>query len=148
MFNLKNLLITALFFGLLINNSGCSKNNAYSNIPYAYVNFSINLELPSNYRLVTTGGSEYYTANSPSRGVVVYHYMPDEFMAYERTCPYNPENAKAIVEDYPGWSGLVIDKSCGSVYSLSDGSVVKGPAHLPLKQYHTSFDGVNIYIRN
>ena len=148
MFNLKSLLITALFFGLLINNSGCSKNNAYSNIPYAYVNFSINLELPSNYRLVTTGGSEYYTANSPSRGVVVYHYMPDEFLAYERTCPYNPENAKAIVEAYTGWDGLVIDKSCGSIYSLSDGSVIKGPAHLPLKQYRTSFDGITVRVYN
>jgi len=148
MFNIKNLLITVLFFGFLINNSGCSKNNSYSNIPYAYINFSLNLELPSNYRLVPVGGCEYYTANSPSRGVVIYHYMPDEFLAYERTCPYDPENAKAIVEAYPGYDGLVIDKNCGSVYLLSDGYVFKGPAHLPLKQYHTNFDGITLHVYN
>jgi nitrite reductase/ring-hydroxylating ferredoxin subunit len=106
-------------------------------IPYIYVNFYVNVNSTQYNGLSTIGGWAYVTGGV--RGIILYHKSVDEFMAYDRDCPYQTSNTCAL---------LTVDKSmvtatdscCGSQFLLLDGSIVKGPATIMLKQYTTSYD--------
>ena len=68
-------------------------------------------------------------------------------MAYERTCPYDPEKPTARVQVES--SGMTaIDSTCGSKFILIDGSVYSPPATVSLKAYRTYFDGEVLHIYN
>ena len=103
-------------------------------IPDVPVNIYINLNEPAYFGLTVIGGYAY--VNGGSRGIIVYRNS-DEYKAYERHSPYQPEKACAIVE-VDSTRSFGIDKCSGSRYYLIDGSVEKGPATIPLKQYFTS----------
>jgi len=98
-------------------------------------------------QLNVVGGWVYLTADAPSRGIIVYKLSQDEFKAYERICPYDPDmiNARVQVEKS---SVTGIDSLCGSRFILTDGQPFKGPATLPLKQYQTAYDGNTLHIYN
>lgn len=133
---------------------GCDKNEEYPFQP-GYVNFTINPNSTEYINLNTVGGWEYLTATTPSRGIIVYRFSTDEFMAFERTPTYKPDSCcvfiptaqctKLIVDD----SGIEIADTCnGSTYLILDGSVLNGPATLPLFTYHTKYDGELLHVYN
>lgn len=122
-------------------------------LPYAVVNIRIEPNSTLYINLNTVGGYEYITAELPSRGIIVYRLSTNEFLAFERTCPHDPdaccseENgcSRLIVEE----SGLIVkDNCCESTYLILDGSNVEGPSNKPLKQYRTSYDGRILHIFN
>ncbi len=137
-------LIGLFSLGILIQ-AGCKKDKD-EDIPYVYVNFTINpssieynnLEIIGNYAYVTGG----------FRGIIIYHATQDDYKAYERTSPYNYPNdfeCRVSVDD----SGLIAVDSCSeSKYLLLDGSPFEGPATKSLKQYRTSFDGTLLHVYN
>ncbi|MDO9510546.1 MAG: hypothetical protein Q7J34_02195 [Bacteroidales bacterium] len=126
-----------LFFILFVLPFGCSDSED-SPIPTVYVNFTINpasiqynnLNIPGNYA----------TLNGGYRGIIVFHFIQDQYIAYERTCTFDSEKAcsKLIVDN----SGLIAeDTCCGSKFLLTDGSPLEGsPATRALKRYNTSYD--------
>ncbi|MCX6273363.1 MAG: hypothetical protein NTU44_19515 [Bacteroidetes bacterium] len=116
-------------------------------IPYAYVNIFIDPNSTMYSGLNSPGGSVYLTANSPSRGIIVYRFSADEFMAYERTCPYDPAASCARIQVESAMS-TAIDSCCMSRFILMDGSPFSGPATVSMKQYRTSYDGKNLHIFN
>ena len=127
--------------------SGCKMKDNYPQIPYVPVNIFIDPSSTMYIELNSVGGWVYLYADAPSRGIIVYRSSVDEFMAYERICPYDPDltNAKVHVES----SGVTaVDSLCGSRFILTDGQPFKGPATLPLKQYRTSYDGNTLHIFN
>lgn len=142
----KKLLITIpiLIFFLLIVPS-CKKNKDDDWIPYVYVDFYINITLPDYIDLNVTGGWVYL--NGGSRGIILYRKSDAEFAAYDRHCPYDPDNKNAIVE-VDDTDIMVVDSTCGSKFQLLDGSVAKGPATRPLKEYRTFFDGEMVHVYN
>lgn len=118
----------------------CDKEYDYDEIPYAVVNFTINPNTTLYWEINTPGGWVYLTANKPSRGVLVYRLTMDEFMAYERTCPYDPFDPEARIEvDHS--SLIAVCPSCETRYILLDGTPFDGPGKRPLKRYRTSYDG-------
>ena len=131
------LLIPIIFFS-------CSKDEN-ANIPLVNVNVIIHVNDPAYNMLTVSGGWTYI--NGGSRGIIIYRVSNSEFNAYERHCPYDATNSCALVSvDVSNIIGL--DDCCGSKFLLTDGSVTKGPANLPLKQYNTSFDGQVLRIFN
>ena len=142
----KPLLITLLAFLL---NISCQKN-AYSPLPHVDVNIQLYPNTSQYIDLNTVGGFVYLTANYPSRGIIVYRVSDTDFIAFERTCPYDPDKccegnecARLVVDN----SHLTIsDPCCNSKYLILDGSNVSGPSTFPLKQYHTTFDGNALHI--
>jgi len=145
-----NILIIALIsFGLL--STRCKKENE-DPLPYAYVNIRIEPNSTLYINLNTVGGYEYLTANSPSRGIIVYRISTVDFVAFERTCPNDPDaccSEEGCSRLYVDDGGLIIkDDCCGSTYLILDGSNVEGPSVKPLKQYNTSFDGKTLHIYN
>ncbi len=132
------------------------KNNNQSIIPYVYVDFTINLNdpmfnvlnAPGNAVIITSSYAGTRSAGYNNHGIIVYRYSEDIFYAFDRTCPFeeskdqavNIENTGDITAECP---------HCHTEYVLpSLGYPDKGPGHYPLKQYKTSFDGVNVHVYN
>jgi nitrite reductase/ring-hydroxylating ferredoxin subunit len=124
--------------------TGCKKDRDNS-IPDAPVDIYIYTSSPSFVNLSAVGGWVYITGGV--RGILVYRKSSFEFMAYERNCTYQPNDACATVEvDYTNI--IVVDSCCNSKFSIYDGSVINSPALVPLRAYSTTFDGATLHIYN
>ncbi|MDA3904752.1 MAG: hypothetical protein PF484_01630 [Bacteroidales bacterium] len=128
----------------------CQKDS-YSPLPQVDVNIQIFPNSTQYLDLNTVGGFVYLTANYPSRGIIVYRIDQSNFVAFERTCPHDPDEccdgdqcSRLIVDVESPF--IISDPCCGSLYLILDGSNVNGPSQYPLKQYHTSFDGTSLRI--
>ncbi|MFZ4402043.1 MAG: hypothetical protein ACOYO1_18585 [Bacteroidales bacterium] len=121
----------------------CSKDENET-IPYVYVNFSIQPNSTVYQKLNTVGGWEYITGGY--NGIVVYRLSQDEFVAFDRACPYDYKNSCRIVVESSFTT--TIDSCCGSRFLLNDGSPFKGPASVSLKKYKTYYDGNSLRISN
>lgn len=140
----KNIFILLFFLGSILSVPQCKKDKT-DEIPYVYVNFYINPSSTLYLNLNNIGGYVYVTGGV--RGIIIYHRSVDEFMAYERDCPYQPSNSCALVE--VDNSGIItVDSCCGSKFLLTDGSVLNGPATRSLKTYQTSYDGTTLHVFN
>lgn len=135
----------ALFFLLSIGlfNNSCSKDESET-IPYIYVNFYIqpNSTLYNNLNVI--GGWEYLTGGYS--GIVVFRLSQDEFVAYDRACPYDYKNGCRVVVEPSNVT--MIDSCCNSHFIYTDGSPYEGPVHVSLKHYRTSYDGNYLRITN
>lgn len=102
--------------------------------------------------LNTVGGFVTLTANYPSRGIIVYRLSTNTFMAYERSCPYDAnacctqDTCSRLVVDADALR--ITDPCCQSKFLIIDGSVSKGPATYPLKQYKADYSGGTLHIYN
>lgn len=131
-----------LFASLIFMNS-CSKEQ--QSIPDVYVNFMVNPSSAQYSNLNPVGGWVYVTGGY--RGILLYHLSPDEFLAYDRACPYDYQKATAQIQVEA--SGItVVDSTCGSKFIILDGSPFAGPAKNSLKQYRTSYEGGQVYVFN
>jgi nitrite reductase/ring-hydroxylating ferredoxin subunit len=139
----KVFLALGLFFLLL---PGCSKKSENANdIPYVLVNFSINPNSTEYIHLNTVDGWEYLTGGY--KGILVFRKSVNEFVSFERACPYDWQNTNArIVVDTSGITAYC--PVCKSKYILLDGTPYSGPSRYPLKQYQASYDGNLLYIYN
>ena len=137
-----------VFFSLAIFISGyiiSCKKDAGDVVPDVYVNIYIYTTAPEFISINAVGGWVYITGGS--RGIVVYRNSVEEFMAYDRHCTYQPSNSCARIEVEQS-NITAVDSCCGSKFVLTDGSVVNGPASLPLKQYQAMLDGNVLHIFN
>ncbi len=131
-------------FGL----SSCKDTPHNPNAPDAYINFSIEPNSTFYYELNAVSGWMYVSAPLPSRGIIIYRYSLDEFRAYDRMPPNEPnscgENTRLVVD-----SPFVIDSCLNIKYSILDGSIMtQGYNGYPLIQYHTQYDGNSLRIYN
>lgn len=132
-----------IIFGLL-GLVGCNNNQTQEVIPYAYVELILNIDEPSSFELQPIGGYIYHPGGS--NGLIIYHADLDVFRVYDRHSTYNVNSYCQVSVDPAGFK--LIDDCGTSEFSLFDGSVLKGPAQHPLKQYRVTFDGTFISIRN
>lgn len=136
---------TILFISLTFHS--CVKENPVNAlIPYVRVNFSINPNSIEYNNLNIVGNHAYVTGGY--RGIIIYHATLNNYIAFERTSPYNypnDDNCRVSVDE----SGLIaVDPCSNTKYILLDGSVYEGEGSLPLKQYRTTFDGTNLSVYN
>jgi len=125
--------------------AACKKENPQPKIPEVYVNFFIDPNSTEYLDLNAPGGWVYVTGGY--RGILIYRLTITEFLAFERTCPYDPEipEARIEVEESEVTCACPV---CGSKYILLDGSPFEGPSTYLLKQYRTNYDGSLLYITN
>lgn len=119
----------------------CKKDSSQSEVQYVLVDYYVYLSQPQ-YGLLNTVGNWAYIP-SGVRGIVVYHQSPDVFIALERNCTFQPSTSSAVVS-VDSSNVFLADTSCGSKFYLTDGSVAHGPATVPLKQYHTSYNSTSM----
>jgi hypothetical protein len=131
-------------FLILTTSISCNNNNANTVIPNIYVDVLINIQEPSSFALQPLGGYLYHPGGSG--GLIVYHAEPDKFVCFDRHSTFNPSGFCSVNVDSSGFK--LVDTCSTSEFSIFDGSVIKGPATIPLKQYITTFDGTYIQISN
>ena len=152
--NLRFFLLTLL---LLFVQTACEKNKN-DVIPDVYVNFYLDLNDPeffdlnavANYIIVTSATNNIgpNSAGFSGNGIIVYHSMPGEYLAFDRTCPHDYVNSgeaiKVVVDGI-----YAVCPVCETNYALpSFGSPTSGPGKYALKNYRTSFDGRFIRVWN
>lgn len=133
-----------LLISLCISLDSCRKDSPQNRVPYVPVNIQI---YPNSLDYIPISGWVYITGGN--RGLVVYRMSEIEFFAYDRTCPYDPENLAARVRMEPS-DISVVDTICGSKFILTTGYPFAGPSKSPLLQYKTYYDSGNqiLYISN
>lgn len=134
-----------IFAYILIGYATLSCKKSTQQIPYVPVNFYLYTSSPQFNQLSAVGGWTY--VNGGSRGIVIYHRSIDEFIALDRHCTYNIDDACGRVSVDNSFITLT-DSCCNSQFLLYDGSVTKGPAGIPLKTYQTSYDGYVLKVFN
>ncbi|MEO5642946.1 MAG: hypothetical protein ABIQ40_08095 [Bacteroidia bacterium] len=122
----------------------CKKEHQY--VPNVYVNLVIYVNDAQNIALQNIDGWKYFDGGN--KGVVVYRISQNEFAAYERTCPFKPEESNSIVEVDTSNNIILKDVSCSSQFLLSNGDPISGPAVIPLKQFKVVYDGTVIRVTN
>jgi len=125
--------------------SACKKEVNAPVIPYVYVNFSLNPNGTQFIHLNSVNGWE--TVTGGYNGILLFRKSINEFMAFERACPYDPLATGAQVRVDTSWITCYCPV-CKSKYILYDGSPYQGVSHFPLKQYTTNYDGNLLYVSN
>ena len=132
-----------LGIGLIVFFSQCKKDQD-DRVPNVPVDITINISLPTYNALSVTGGFVYLTGGS--NGILVYRASEDEFVALDRHCTYDVpsyhrvtvDSTNIIASDLPG---------CGSGFIITDGSVVRGPAFVPLTSYDATYNATTQLVR-
>jgi nitrite reductase/ring-hydroxylating ferredoxin subunit len=133
------------------------KKNINDVIPDTYIDFTINLNDPEFVNLTTLFGSAYINsatnnwgeraAGYNNNGIIVFA-GPDEFYAYDRTCPYDYAVNNLSIRINVDFTQAICPQ-CSTYYELSVGGISSsGPGKYPLKNYRTSFDGRYVRVSN
>lgn len=143
-------IVTWLLVALLAVQAGACRKKKSDNVsnnpvPSIPVNIKIYPNDPFYFKLQTVGGWAY--VNGGINGLVVYRKSNEEFIALERSSTVYPTNAAAkvvVLDD----NFTLRDTVSNSRWQIIDGSVTKGPAEWPLRQYGTTYDGNLLNIIN
>ncbi len=85
--------------------------------------------------------------NEGVNGILLFRLEEWQFNAFDRTCPFQPEDNCAV--DFDDTELKAVCPCCGSEFELFfSGHVQKGPARRPLKQYRTVIEGNRLRITN
>jgi hypothetical protein len=144
-----------LFMIILLISCERNKNDV---IPDVYVDFTIDIfDYPA---LESFTGSVIVDANDmriadrkyaggfDGNGIIIYRSLPEEFNAFDRTCPHDWEiNNRSIKVNIDFIEAICPD--CSTHYALSSfGTPTSGPGRYPLKNYKTLFDGRYLKVWN
>ena len=124
--------------------STCKKDQQY--VPDVYVSLTIYVNDPANTDISIIGGWKYFEGGY--RGILVYRKSQNEFLVFDRACPFESEKTESVVAVDTTNNVILKDNSCGSQFLLSDGTPISGQAVVPLKLYRTSFDGTVLRVSN
>ncbi|MBS1653009.1 MAG: hypothetical protein JSU07_13470 [Bacteroidetes bacterium] len=121
----------------------CKKSNQQQQapqnpVPYTPINYTLYVNDPLNFKIQIIGGWQYYN-NVGINGVIIYRKTQQDFVIIERTSSYLPNNANAKVKVMSD-NFTLTDTISGSQWIIVDGSIKKGPATWPLRQYANSYD--------
>lgn len=148
--------LTLILLSVMLMHTTCKKSNSTTTnsdfFSPVYVNTSVDLSFAQYSPLTLLQGYVYITGGN--RGIIIYHTIDDQFVAFDRTCPVNTTQTCAFVSmdsvpvryrcgkpDTSGWK-----KCCTSTFDAAYGSPLSGEAKRGLKQYYTSKQGNVIYI--
>jgi hypothetical protein len=139
----------ALSFLILIALTGlnsCQQDFYDEPIPQLPVDFEININDPQYHALHTQGFTYVDGKNRGVRGIILYKSSNQSYVAFERTCSFQPTSACATVDVHPSGQ-YMMDSCCGSIFNWQ-GNPIAPPAYLPLLQYQTSLSGSYLRIYN
>jgi hypothetical protein len=144
----KTILISILLFAVFFNS--CNKQEFQNPVPDISFNVTLNLTLPLYAPLLQPfGGIVFYGAGAGSKGIAILRFSNDEFLIYDRHCPYNVQDGCVVVEDEDN-TGVLIDLDCcnSKFNMLNGGFPSEGPAVNGLKPYKYTFNGTILRVFN
>jgi len=129
---------------LALSACGSTSSDPSPYIPYTIVNEVLNLTGQENANLRFDNG--VVTHSGGLRGLIVVRQSTSTYLAFERTCPYQPENTCARVH-IDASRLFLVDSCCTSKFDLQ-GQPIAGPASRPLRRYATALSGNLLTITN
>ena len=150
---MKKIVLFAFSLATILLLNGCKEPLVNPNYPTGIINFTIYPNEIQYEGLNVISGYAYLTSDpeSTSRGIIVYRLSQEEFLAYDRLPPNEPNaccdaqgNCTRLIVDFP----FVVDNCNNIKYNIINGSIVEGEGIFPLIQYHTSFDGYELHVYN
>ncbi|MGB4775903.1 MAG: hypothetical protein WBP45_12065 [Daejeonella sp.] len=129
------------FFFTLCLFLSCTKDKE-GRIPDVYVNYHISVQ---EFQIKNTNGV-LLVNNQGVAGLIIYKRADNVYVAYDRCSSVTPQQKCAVVPDDPNLTAT--DACSGAKFSLQDGTPVKAPAKLPLKQYQVNVTNVDITVIN
>jgi len=145
--------------------NGCQKYPENPNRPILPYPITIYPNQMQYQPLHTVGGWVYITSEveSTSRGIIVFHSPDNEYIAYDRIPPNEPDactdshgNTTRLVVEWP----FVVDHCNNAYYNILNSEILIAEPDMipnfptddvpvyPLIQYHTQFDGNKLVISN
>jgi hypothetical protein len=133
-------------------------SNSTDFFPPVAVRIDINLALPQ-YNVLTLPQGWVYEAGG-NKGVVIYHTINDEYVAFDRTCPVDPQKECAFVSvdssnsfyrcsQFPNSGKTCTGVGfCSSRFDAANGFPVTGSAQQALRLYFVKKDGTFLHIQN
>ena len=132
-----------IYILLIVFYTSCSNQDDY--IKDVFVNIEIPINQPEYSDLNPIGGSIFI--NGGVKGIIIYHSNINEYIAYDRSCSFEPSNQCSMIDSIS--STMAFCQCCSSVFLIDqDGIAANGPALLPLKKYYTSFSSGILRITN
>ena len=129
--------------GLLTLFTTCKPDLSDDPIPYQpFSPITINLNLPE-YQSLRSNGWTYVEGGV--RGIILYRKDQSTYMAYERNCSFQPNEACATVDVHIS-NLYMTDPCCNSTFEFATGQPTGGAAWRPLRQYETLLSGSNLTI--
>ncbi|MBS3776980.1 MAG: hypothetical protein KGY70_17410 [Bacteroidales bacterium] len=142
----SNIRIFYVFALILLLFIGCEDQQ--QPFPYVYVNvtFDIGTELDNlaigEYVLLETEACSE-AENCGYGGLIIYRSAQYSYQAFDRACPYKPED-KCLLERDDEFESLVACPCCGSRFIVTDdGRYFDGPAQRRLKEYNAYKESAN-----
>lgn len=136
----------AAFLFLLVIAMACDKERN-APIPYVFVDFTIDLNGPSSSDLVGIQGF-IIRPNDGVKGIIVYHQGVDDYVAFDRSCPYQTNDACALISVDNSNRSIAVDSCCESKFFISNGNRIQGPASAPLRYYLVTLSGNLLHVTN
>lgn len=134
------LLSASLFLG------SCKSDAPEPTIPHVFVYEEINLN-DINFQDLKQPNGFAYLSNAGVRGILIIAEGNGNYKAFDRACPYHPQDDCAQVSMHS--SGFYIeDDCCGSTFGTDFGAPTGGPARQPLRQYSAFVNGNYLIISN
>jgi nitrite reductase/ring-hydroxylating ferredoxin subunit len=132
-----------VLMGVILLWAGCSPDLSDESIaPVTFPDKILNLSLPEYSDL---NSKKYKYIGGGVRGIIIVKINEQQYRAYERNCPFRPQEPSATVEVHSSLL-YIEDPVCGSQFKLSDGEPTQAPADRPLRRYHTSLNGTELTI--
>ena len=138
--------IGAVLLSLALALPACnSGGNAQPQIPLAAVSEVLFLTDQKNSALRFDNGAVYLRGKPGVRGIIVIRQNASSYLAFDRNCPYQPQDtcARVFIEPFV----RIYDPCCQSQFSFQ-GQPQGGPATLPLRRYTTALSGNTLTITN
>jgi len=133
----------ALFIVLVVMLGGCGK--ASNVVPDVAVNLTLPLSDPRLLGASSAGGAVTISGYGVA-GLIIYKTLAGGYVCFDRCSTVNPEKRCAVTLDAGAFTAT--DPCSGGKYLLEDGSPVKAPATISLKQYSVYQSISSIQITN
>jgi hypothetical protein len=137
---LNNLLKKGLLVSLFL--FSCSPDLVDDPIPFQpFPDITIIL---SNHPALATDGGFILINDGGVRGIILYRKNSTTYLAFERNCSFQPNDACATVDVHAS-TLFMQDACCGSSFNF-EGTPTGRPAWRPLQQYETTLSGSTLTI--
>ena len=123
--------------------SSCVKSGG--DIPNVAVNFADATTDPRLSALNVPGGAVLINGYGVA-GLILYREADGSYACYDRCSTVNPQKLCAVTLNSGNFT--VTDPCSGGQWDLIDGSPVKAPATISLRQYNITVSNFEIYVSN
>lgn len=122
-----------LLFGIILFMGSCNSETYENTIPYVPVYEELNLN-DLRYQSLKQANGFIYLDDFGFKGIVVLSDGNGTYTAFDRACPYHPQDECGKVSVHS--SGFYLeDDCCGSSFDVNSGIPTGGPAKSPLRPY-------------